>query len=208
MCKTTVALGLTVIVLLGAMTPFAASPFLRNAYLNSVSQIATRLRPADIVFVGDSLTAGGEWNQAFGLFSVINLATNGSFIRQIARQVDVAEHYRPRVIAALAGTNDVLDGRESDDAIIADYKSMIGHMHAKVLVVTLIPYTTIPDANQRIESVNYMIGNLARSSGIHVVDINPDVAPTGTLLPQYTIDGVHLSAEAHRIWQSKLRSSL
>jgi len=59
-----------------------------------------------------------------------------------------------------------------------------------------------------IAELNANIKPLIQKSKCRIIDLNPFLAPNGTLLDQYTTDGVHLSPNAYAEWAKQLKAVL
>lgn len=187
---------------------------LKSEYVRYVAiQMATNwkglLTALPAAYVGDSITAGGRnWGDVLG---AINLAGDGYTVSQIECQLGKALKYSPRRIFILAGTNDILGPRPLDlKQFELDYSHLLDHalkLKAEVFV-TLIPLTSREGPNRVIPSANQIIQSLTRERGIITINLNPIIAPHGTLLPQYTVDGVHFTNETYKIWRHALAKAV
>jgi len=75
------------------------------------------------------------------------------------------------------------------------------------IVVFLPPWTNAAVLNKNLRDVHDVIREVAAQSGVCVVDLNPKLAPAGTLKPEFTSDGVHLTEEAYHIWAAEIVST-
>lgn len=198
------------IVAYGVLTLPTIFIFLKSEYVRYVAiQTATnwkgKLTGVQSAYVGDSITAGGRnWGTPLG---AMNLAGDGYTVWQIEGQLEKAEEYSPKRLFILAGTIDVIGRRPfNQKEFKKDYARLLDRaLKTKAEVyVTLIPLTSREEANQAIPSANQIIQALADSRGIATIDLNPTIAPNGTLLPNYTVDGVHFTPEIYKLWRTKL----
>jgi alpha-glucosidase len=170
------------------------------ALTNKAAELSARLVRPDIVFVGDSITAGGRsW---FGLarpLGAVNLARVGFELRQMQPLMEAAGEYQPRQVAFMGGSNDVAHGR-TDEEIMRDFSELLPHAS----IVTLIPAQK-PENAERIERLNAQMRSLAEIRGLPVIDLNPLIAQDGALKAEYTTDGLHLSDAAYAIWRRELK---
>jgi lysophospholipase L1-like esterase len=111
----------------------------------------------------------------------------------------------------LAGTNDILQDREIS-AVIGDVKGIIETLRAGTppprIVVTLMPQTQAGDKSGLVAQFNESLRQLCQNYQIEMVDLNPQIAPQGVLLQEFTTDGVHFSESAYNYWASSLKSVL
>lgn len=172
----------------------------RFALTNKVAELSARVVPPKVVFVGDSITAGGRgW---FGLarpLGTVNLARVGFELRQMHPLMKTASEYRPRHVAFMGGSNDVAAGR-TDEEIIRDFAELLPHAS----IVTLIPLQK-PENAERIERLNARMRSLAEARALPVIDLNPLIADGGALKAEYTTDGLHFSDAAYALWRRELK---
>ena len=185
------------------------SEYVRFVAIQMVTNWKGKMNGLSSAYVGDSITAGGRnWGTVLG---AINLAGDGYTVWQIEGQLGKAEKYSPERIFILAGTNDILGRRPFDlHQFELDYASLLDRalgMKAEIYV-TLIPLMARPEANEMIPAANQTILRLATSRGVPTTDLNPTIAPNGTLLSQYTVDGVHFSDEAYKVWRAALDAAI
>lgn len=187
---------------------------LKSDYVQYVTiQMATnwkgKLVGVTSVYVGDSITAGGRnWGAPL---DAINLAGNGYTVWQIKNQLEKAEIYSPKRLFILAGTNDILGDRPFDERQFElDFARLLDRAQKMkaTIIVTLIPFTSKAKPNQSIFLANQMIRALADSREILTIDLNPAIAPHGILLPEYTVDGVHFTPDAYKLWRAKLQVAI
>lgn len=177
---------------------------LRVAVIARANYLLRKFSPPKIVFVGDSLTAfGGTWWDVS--LRAVNLGVPKLEVRQIVGQATCASEYHPEFIAVLAGSNDVLNPRISEKQILSDYRDLLDECKASV-IVTLIPMQN--GLAPRINRVNDGIREIALQHGASVIDLNPVIAFGGGLSPKFTIDGIHLSRTAYKVWEGEIRKAL
>lgn len=192
----------------------AFSEYSRFIMMQTCSHWRAKVFGSNSVFIGDSLTAGGRnWGLRLGTgpFSGRNLGVSGCTVHQVAAQASEAIKYHPARVFVLAGTNDILEGREIA-ASIRDYDTMLKLLveapNAPTVVVTLVPQTAIKANSAAIKEFNKRLLELCQRQGVKVVDLNQQIAPDGVLLPQFSVDGVHLTEAAYGIWSQALRATL
>ncbi len=181
----------------------------RYVALPMITSWQGKLNGIQSVYIGDSITSGGRnWGAILG---TINLAKDGYTVRQIETQLGQAKEYSPKRIIMLAGTNDILARRTVDlKQFESDYSSLLGRAQqtGAEVIITLIPLTSRADANEIIPQANQIILKLAHSRGISIIDLNPTIAPQGTLLTQYTVDGVHFTDAAYSLWRAEIEAAI
>lgn len=183
--------------LCAVLAPVVINTNLRWTYEHTVANWLAKVVAPDRVFIGDSLTAGGG---DFGRFGNINLGITGASTRQIAQLLSHAQAYRPRQIIVMAGMNDV-DAGADPATLVAPWRTILSD---KRVVVVLVPHTRSAAASARIDQVNAMVRGMAKEAGRPVIEIPGLTGPDGLLLPQMTIDGVHLTSAGYTKWREAL----
>lgn len=180
-----------------ALVPVATNFHLRNTYRQTLAHWLAKVIPPPTVFIGDSITAGGQW---FDDVRNINLAANGLLTDQIIKYLKTAQDYRPNRIVIMAGANDAARGFEADKI-----RALWGAICAEPkIVITLVSPSRNDEANQRIDQINRITIETCPSRSI----ISLDVADaSGRLKPEFTVDGVHLGPKAYEQWVSRLKSA-
>lgn len=172
--------------------------------------VAQRVTTPDIVFIGDSLTAnGGVWGPRIGRYGldVWNLGHGGMTTRQILSYAEQAAKLHPRLAFVMAGRNDV-------DSSVPEswgyYQKLLDTL-IEAGVEPVIQLTLFAQHDMRADFVTGLNARLieyAKQHGLRVIDLNKALAPDGSLLPIYTTDGTHLTAEAYDVWAKMIRKNI
>jgi alpha-glucosidase len=184
--------------------------YLRFEFVEITNHYVSKYVGLNYVFIGDSITAGGRnfgWALSGNPFSSRNFGCNGYTVHQVRGLVPQALDCHPRWVFIMAGTNDFLDEGYNRERMFLDYKLMLASLkqgNARP-VVTLTPQSAHGEHTGDIDSFNAGLRQLCVEQSVRVVDLNPLIAPDGKLLPQFTVDGVHFTPAAYKIWISQLR---
>lgn len=188
----------------------AIAPLLGPVQRARQTQLAELLTPADrIVFLGDSITEGGMWDEWLPDHRVINRGVSGETTAQIAARLDGAVN-APRAIALLAGTNDIGSG-VSTSAIIAGFRQIVDGIETRAPGTPVIVQSIMPRAiafREEIIHVNRLIRNeVDRHRGrLRYLDLWPALADRdGALRSEFTEDNLHLNGAGYRAWVDVLR---
>lgn len=185
---------LTVILALG-LAPVAVNHHLRNVYRQTLAHWLTKVAPPPTVFIGDSITAGGQW---FDDLRNINLASNGQLTDQVALYLNGASAYHPKRIVVMAGMNDALRGFDADK--IRYFWGVI--CKEPTIVVTLVTPTKRDDLNRKIEQINHIAMESCQGRPIISLDIADD---SGRIKPEFASDDIHLGPKAYEQWTALLK---
>ena len=168
------------------------------------------VQAGDIVFLGDSLTAGGNWHELFPGLPVKNRGINADTTLKVQDRLDDVLAGQPGSIFLLIGTNDLpWYMYRSDDAILRTYAEILQcckdqSPHTRVFVQSIFPRHAMYAA--RIKRLNARLRALAGANGYVFIDVFPLLADhRGALRADLTNDNLHLMAEGYAIWAQVLQ---
>jgi hypothetical protein len=185
---------LLLIALIAVLLPVAINHHLRNVYRQTLAHWLSKAVPPPTVFIGDSITAGGQW---FDDIRNINLGSNGLATYQIAGTLTVAQTYRPKRIVIMAGINDAVRGFDPDK--IRDLWEKI--CKEPVITVTLVTPTKDDDLNRKIDQINNIIIEKCQGKPILKLDLADE---SGRLRSEFQLTGVSLGPKAYESWIAAL----
>jgi hypothetical protein len=169
--------------------------------------------PNSIVFLGDSITAEGEWGELFGPF--VNRGMPGDTTTNVIARLNEVTERRPACLSLMIGVNDLLQGR-SPDELVASYTELTAKLrqatpHTLVSIVSILP---VRDAfsrvapNEVIREVNARLRRVASKYDVRFVDAFPKfLDQEGQLRQELTYDGIHLRAAGYSLLRDALRAS-
>jgi lysophospholipase L1-like esterase len=205
-----------------------------TAWLNKRSAYRTTMKNAasgSIICIGDSMIERNDWS-AVSQYCV-NLGISGESARQFhyrLNETDINSQpnliHRAGAVVVLTGVNDLSDTRNGISGSVsttAGYtnaantvgpilQKLAGWFTGKGVIVKLVKVDTsifsVPH-NSGIDLVNaYIDTHYGSKSDWAVVDINPTVAPSGSLLSQYHVDGQHLNAAGYAVLNAAVKTAL
>ena len=160
----------------------------------------------DIVFVGDSLTDGADWQSFFKDYSIANRGINGDNSRGILERIDNIKQTGAKRAFVMVGVNDLNRGFELTE-VIENYQSIIDQLlttKAEVFVQSTL-LTRNESTNTLILSLNQALKDFALSTpNVTYIDLNSQLAKNGKLESQYTFDGIHLNGKGYNVWRNTL----
>ena len=174
------------------------------------SQFATLGAPPDhIVFLGDSITQGGLWQEWFAGAPVLNRGIDGETSADLLRRLDSAVR-APRAVFLLIGTNDLTSGA-SLQQITANVRAILAGIErrapgAPVVVQSVMPRS--PRFRDDLRLLNRAYRQLVDTSGENVayLDLWPALADDdGDLRAEFTEDRLHLNGPGYAAWVDVLR---
>ena len=174
------------------------------------SQFATvGASPRHVVFLGDSITQGGLWQEWFAGAPVLNRGIDGETSADLLRRVDSAVH-DPLAVFLLIGTNDLTSGVALQQ-ITANVRALLAEIDRRapgtpVVVQSVMPRT--PRFRDDLRLLNRAYRQLVHGSGDNVdyLDLWPVLADDdGDLRTEYTEDRLHLNGPGYAAWVDVLR---
>jgi lysophospholipase L1-like esterase len=163
-----------------------------------------------IVVVGDSLAAACPWKRLSRRpFGVINLATGGATLKEIAGQIYRARALGDAILVIDGGLNDILFDDADARRIEADFLALLRRIEKpRQVVVTLAPFVADARRAATIREANAIVSQLSKARGYRVVDLNPMVSRGETRRPEMTDDGLHFTPAAQAIWLDAVDAAL
>lgn len=173
------------------------------------------MKSEEILMIGDSLIEYGDWETLLGT-AVTNRGMGGDTTEGVRMRIGRNLERQPAKIFIMAGVNDILAG-ESTAMIARNYEAILQKIkeaspESAVYVHKALPCN--PEKlffvfdNCQVAALNREIERLAKKYGAECVDLWDVLTKNGELLPEYTVDGVHLTAPAYQLWADKLRPLL
>lgn len=170
----------------------------------------------DIVFLGNSITDGGNWEELFGRQDVKNRGISGDIMPGVLRRLDQVTSGHPRKIFLLIGINDI-SHHHSVDTLAARYTRLVKEIQrrspsTKLYLQSVMPidndfkvYKNLKGQEDKIPALNKRIQALAEQEGLTYIDLWPILATEkGKLKSQFTNDGLHLTGAGYRAWSEAI----
>lgn len=186
---------------------------LRPDQVHRATQFETLGVPEDrIVFVGDSITHGGLWDEWFPGHPVLNRGIGGETTAQVLARLDTAIN-RPRAVLLLIGTNDLSAGVPQSE-IVANIAAIIREVERRAPGAPLWVQSVMPRTRQfanDIVDLNNAIQDAVDEAPENVayVDLWPVLAtPDGRMRDEFSIDHLHLNGAGYTAWTAALRSQI
>lgn len=162
---------------------------------------------SDIVFIGDSLTRGENFQEYFPDKKIINLGISGDSLSGISKRAFIISELTPEMIFVEGGVNSL--GSNSVDSLAAQYESMIAEIIAnnpgdEVFIQSILPISNKNQTggltNENIVKLNAKLQEIAERQGVTYIDVYSVYVLNGEMNPEYTKDGVHLKDEYKYLW--------
>jgi len=171
----------------------------------------------DIVFLGNSITAGTDWNELLGISNARNRGISGDITFGVLERLDEVIEGKPAKVFLLIGINDI-SRNIPDSLIISNFKKMVdrirkGSPGTKIYLQTLLPvnntftqFKNHYNKDAHIHTVNDALKEIAKENRLTLIDLYPHFLDTeGRLDKRYTQDGLHLNAAGYQVWAAILK---
>ena len=163
-------------------------------------------RQTDVVFLGDSLTEQGPWEEMFPEVRLANRGIGGERFENLLTRLDDVIALEPRAVFIMAGVNSA--GIDTLEKAIADLAAIVselrGHDIEVVLQTTIVPRG---DRREYVIELNERLPDYAETAGVPLIDLSPLQQVDG-LRAELTYDGTHLNGDGYRNWEDVLRPYL
>ncbi|PZE29010.1 MULTISPECIES: GDSL-type esterase/lipase family protein [unclassified Curtobacterium] len=189
-----------------------------EAAADSSATPAPRQRPSSsdhdgelVLFVGDSLTAGGDWQSWLPGERVRNLGVNGDTTDGVLARLDEVVAAQPDVIVLLIGTNDFGNHRATAEHVVRNVESILVDLRRDLPGVRLLLVSILPRAasfTPRIEEANRHLRQFVATCRAQFLDLWPALAEGDRIDPRFTEDDLHLNEDGYRAVVGELLPAL
>jgi lysophospholipase L1-like esterase len=199
---------------------FDTIPFMVEHYKKRVAAFEQEpVVTGQIIFLGNSITEGGNWKELTGNRNVINRGIGGDVTFGILNRLHEITKRKPSKIFILIGINDI--GKDIPVAkIIDNYRKIIQQIKQEsastsIFVQSIFPVNpTINKFPQHYNKENDVLRcneglrQLAADETVSFINLYPFFINELQLLkPEYTSDGLHLNAEGYKVWARHLQEN-
>jgi len=204
------------LILTAALLFAAAGVFAQSEYNFQRRSLFEKLpvTSKDIVFLGNSITDGGEWSELLGNPRVKNRGISGDRTSWMLDRLDPIVGGQPRKLFLLIGTNDLAADVPAAE-VIANVRKIVERFRresprTKLYVQSVFP---VNDSFKKfaakhgrhdadIVAVNEGLQALCAEKGIVYIDLwTPLADKNGKLRSDLTNDGLHLMGEGYVVWR-------
>jgi lysophospholipase L1-like esterase len=166
----------------------------------------------EIIMLGDSITAGGEWEQLLQGYDVANYGIPGDTTDGILLRLQEIYLANPKKVFIMVGTNDLyFSGRNDDDnytvmTIYNNYQRIVNSLRENGIEVIIqstlnVLSETSGRKNNDINTLNKLLQNFCVKENLIFLDINSVLVKDGLLQKQFTTDGLHINRKGYEKWK-------
>ncbi len=167
----------------------------------------------EIVFLGNSITDGGEWIELFNNKHCKNRGISGDVTEGVLFRLDEVTRSKPAKVFLLIGINDLARGI-SKDSVFAGICKIAENIRSaspktKVYIQSIFPvnasfgkFENHVNKRKEVVFINAQLIKWSSDNGFYYVDLYSQLVTPGTdlLNPEFTNDGLHLLGAGYLKW--------
>lgn len=172
----------------------------------------------DIVFVGNSITDGGEMNELLGMSNIKNRGISSDVIDGVSKRISQVMSGKPKKVFLLIGINDISHNLNVSQ-LSAKYEKLVKKMrelspYTEIYLQSVMPvnndfkrYKSLLGKEKTIVAFNKEISRIAAENGCIYIDLTKTLsdANTGKLKRVFTNDGLHLTGLGYKAWMEAIK---
>jgi lysophospholipase L1-like esterase len=164
-----------------------------------------------LLFLGDSLTAAGDWGAWFPEHEVLNHGSAGDTTDMIVGRLGSVVEAQPDAIAYMAGTND-LAMRKSVEHLVRNIEYSLVAIRRDLPGVRMLLQSILPRGREfadLIQDANRHLRQFAPNVRAQYLDLWPTFAEEdGEIRPEFSDDRLQLNDRGYEAWVSELRPAI
>jgi lysophospholipase L1-like esterase len=167
----------------------------------------------EIIFLGNSITDGGEWAELFGNKNVKNRGISGDTTDGVLFRLGEVTKSKPKIVFLLIGINDLSRG-VSKDSVFSNICSIALKIKkdspkTKVYIQSILPvndsfglFNNHTNKTDDVLWINSQLKTWCSKENVGFVDLfnRFKMADSERLNPQLTNDGLHLIGDGYLLW--------
>lgn len=173
----------------------------------------------EIVFLGNSITEQGEWQELFPGKPIVNRGIGGDNTFGLLARLDEVLESKPAKIFLLIGVNDL--GRNLPQAVtLNNYRRIVSKIRkespkTQLYIQSILPlneeilkYPYMKGKNPQVLALNEKLVELAKEFNVPFINIFSVYADDkNELKSELTLDGIHLRQAAYIQWANYLKNN-
>jgi lysophospholipase L1-like esterase len=170
----------------------------------------------EVVWMGDSITDGGEWSELFPNLRTLNRGISSDNTFGMLYRIKEVTRRKPSKLFLLIGVNDIARNIPTT-VILRNYQQLIDSIQlqspqTKIYIQTILPtnndYTQFVNHQNKtaaIDAVNNGLKTLCLQRQLQLVDLHAAFSDAnGKLDSRFTNDGLHLTGAGYQHWKQFL----
>lgn len=178
---------------------------------------AEAITTGKVIFLGNSITEGGNWRELFKETPTLNRGISGDNTFGVLARLDEIVRHKPAKLFLLIGVND-LSKNVPPHRIMENIFSIVGRLHAESPKTQLFVQSILPvnpehkkflkafDKQKEIETINAQLKKYADALKYAYIDLHSQFLDSTMKLDlHYTTDGLHLNEAGYKHWANFLK---
>lgn len=183
-----------------------------TVYMNSY------IKQGKIVFLGDSLTDIGEWNELLDNPDILNRGISDDTTSGTLNRLSEIIQLKPRKIFIMLGINDIGKGLSTKE-ITKNYSKILENIKKNLPNTTIYVESVLPinkdlfktnTSEKQIIDLNASLNKLCKNSNVQYIDLYHlfTLPNENKLSYKYTVSGLHINGDGYRVWGDALKPYL
>jgi lysophospholipase L1-like esterase len=164
-----------------------------------------------VLFLGDSITQGGDWATWFPELNTLNFGVGGDTTEDVLARLDTVVEAQPDEIVLLIGTND-LGLRRNVETLVRNVQSILVDLRRDLPGSRMLVQSVMPRGREfadRIREANIHLRQFSATVHAQFLDLWPTMAlEDGEINPAFSDDRLHLNDAGYEAWLSELRPAM
>ncbi len=161
----------------------------------------------NIVMLGDSLIARGDWKKLLEVEELLNFGMDGDTTLDLLNRLEPIIQLQPKRVFLMIGINDLSVSIPLEEAF-SNYKKIVEKLITNNIevIVQFLLVTQMPAINKKVKLFNELIIKYSKQKNLQFIDLNSSFKNEKELLREdLTTDGLHLGQKAYKAWAYKLK---
>ncbi|OAA90841.1 GDSL-type esterase/lipase family protein [Clostridium coskatii] len=175
-------------------------------------------KQGQIVFLGDSLTDIGQWNELLNNPCILNRGISGDNTSGVLNRLSEVIKLNPRKIFIMIGINDIGKGLSTNE-ITKNYSKILGRIKKDLPNTGIYAESVLPinkdlfktnTSEKQITDLNISLNKLCKSLNVQYIDLYHlfTLPNQNKLSYKYTVSGLHVNGDGYRVWRDALKPYL
>ena len=165
----------------------------------------------DVVLFGDSISAGGQWEEIAPQVQIKNRGIGGDLSDDVLKRLEPIAEGLPDKVFVQIGTNDLGIG-VAPERILANLESIVDRFQEAAPETRIYLHELFPTKARRadgIRALNAEISQLAETRSLPIVRVFDHFSDDhGAIRDEYTYDNLHLTGVGYQEWYTLLEPYL
>lgn len=181
--------------------------------MHAEDAVVAQYDQVDVLFVGDSITAGWDWQiweKNFKPLKAANFGIGGDNTGNVLWRLQhgAVGNIQPKLIVLLIGVNNIGGMQETPEQAAAGVTKVVQQLqlawpNSKILLNAVFPFDQTPSSENRskVKKLNQIIAKLGNNNSIFFKDYGPLLLQKdGSISPDIMADFLHPTPKGYQIW--------